>query len=180
MYWAISFMKYDLICSMDNYMKSSSSIEQSICFMRIFRIETSALTHLYGYNDEKRKKSIWNKLKMIPEFKKINFSKQIEEDFESLVAHFDSKKRNLYTHYRENEKLNISERWQSFNRMNHAEELMQVLRLVTLCENINRYLLLFVSLMSQNEKLKSDEIINDLKKVIGCIVVNDFNNRFSD
>ena len=173
MYWSVCFMRYDLICSIDSYLNASSNIERSICFMRIFRIETSALTQLYGYNSEKKGKSIWNKLKMISVFKEIDFSEQLEVDFEKLVVHFDSKKRNLYTHYRENEKFNISDRWQCFNSMNHSEELMQVLKLIALCKNINKYLLSFILLMNRNEKLKSDEIIKNMERIIEYINVSD-------
>ena len=47
-------MQYDLVCSMNTYLKADSNAERSISFMRAYRIETSALSHLYGYNDEYR------------------------------------------------------------------------------------------------------------------------------
>ena len=56
-----------------------------------------------------------------------------------MTLHFDSYKRNLFIHYRENVKLNITERWQYANEMNHPKELMQILQLVTLCKNIDQY-----------------------------------------
>ena len=42
---AVSFMKYDLICSMDSYLNAQSNTERSICFMYVYRIETAALTY---------------------------------------------------------------------------------------------------------------------------------------
>ena len=54
--WEVSFMQYDLVCSMNTYLKADSNAERSISFMRAYRIETSALSHLYGYNDEYREK----------------------------------------------------------------------------------------------------------------------------
>lgn len=70
MHWTVSFMRYDLICSMGSYLNANSNLERSINFMRVYRIATGALTHLYGYNEEYREKSIWSKIKLIPEFSK--------------------------------------------------------------------------------------------------------------
>ena len=78
--WEVSFMQYDLVCSMNTYLKADSNAERSISFMRAYRIETSALSHLYGYNDEYREKSIWNKIRNIPEFKSIPLYKEIEDE----------------------------------------------------------------------------------------------------
>ena len=80
------------------------------------------------------KKSIWRKIRTVPEFKSIPLSKEIEDELIAMTSNFEPSKRNLYTHYREDTKLNISERWQCANEMNHPEELMQMLRLVTLCK----------------------------------------------
>lgn len=105
--WEVSFMQYDLACSMNSYLKADSNAERSICFMRAYRNEISALSHLYGYNDEYREKSIWSKIRTVPEFKSIPLSKEIEDELIALTSNFDPNKRNLYTHYREDTKLNI-------------------------------------------------------------------------
>ena len=158
-------MHYDLVCSMDTYLKASSNVERSISFMRTYRIETSALSHLYGYNEKYKVKSIWNKIKCVPEFKYIPLSIEIEDELKALTAGFNSAKRNLYTHYRDGAKLNISERWRCANEMNHPKELMQMLRLVTLCKKINQFLVLLISSMSSIEKQKNDEMLNPIRKI---------------
>ena len=163
--WEVSFMQYDLACSMNSYLKADSNAERSICFMRAYRNEISALSHLYGYNDEYREKSIWSKIRTVPEFKSIPLSKEIEDELIALTSNFDPNKRNLYTHYREDTKLNISERWQCANEMNHPEELMQMLRLVTLCKNINQFLVSLVSSMHLSEKQKNDEMLSPIRKI---------------
>lgn len=163
--WEVSFMQYDLACSMNSYLKADSNAERSMCFMRAYRNEISALSHLYGYNDEYREKSIWRKLRTVPEFKSIPLSKEIEDELIALTSNFDPNKRNLYTHYREDTKLNISERWQCANEMNHPEELMQMLRLVTLCKKINQFLVSLVSSMNSTEKRKNDEMLNPIRKI---------------
>lgn len=163
--WEVSFMQYDLACSMNSYLKADSNAERSICFMRAYRNEISALSHLYGYNDEYREKSIWSKIRTVPEFKSIPLSKEIEDELIALTSNFDPNKRNLYTHYREDTKLNISERWQCANEMNHPEELMQMLRLVTLCKKINQFLVSLVSSMHLSEKQKNDEMLSPIRKI---------------
>ena len=163
--WEVSFMQYDLACSMNSYLKADSNAERSICFMRAYRNEISALSHLYGYNDEYREKSIWSKIRTVPEFKSIPLSKEIEDELIALTSNFDPNKRNLYTHYREDTKLNISERWQCANEMNHPEELMQMLRLVTLCKKNNQFLVSLVSSMHLSEKQKNDEILSPIRKI---------------
>ena len=90
--WEVSFMHYDLVCSMDTYLKASSNAERSISFMRTYRIETSALSHLYGYNEKYKVKSIWNKIKSVPEFKYIPLSIEIEDELKALTAGFNSTK----------------------------------------------------------------------------------------
>lgn len=163
--WEVSFMQYDLACSMNSYLKADSNAERSICFMRAYRIEISALSYLYGYNDEYRGKSIWCKIRTVPEFKSIPLSKEIEDELIALTSNFDPSKRNLYTHYREDTKLNISERWQCANEMSHPEELMQMLRLVTLCKKINQFLVSLVSSMHLSEKQKNDEMLSPIRKI---------------
>ena len=163
--WEVSFMQYDLACSMNSYLKADSNAERSICFMHAYRNEISALSHLYGYNDEYREKSIWSKIRTVPEFKSIPLSKEIEDELIALTSNFDPNKRNLYTHYREDTKLNISERWQCANEMNHPEELMQMLRLVTLCKKINQFLVSLVSSMHLSEKQKNDEMLSPIRKI---------------
>ena len=163
--WEVSFMQYDLACSMNSYLKADSNAERSICFMRAYRNEISALSHLYGYNDEYREKSIWSKIRTVPEFKSIPLSKEIEDELIALTSNFEPSKRNLYTHYREDTKLNISERWQCANEMNHPEELMQMLRLVTLCKKINQFLVSLVSSMHLSEKQKNDEMLSPIRKI---------------
>lgn len=163
--WEVSFMQYDLACSMNSYLKADSNAERSICFMRAYRNEISALSHLYGYNDEYREKSIWSKIRTVPEFKSIPLSKEIEDELIALTSNFNPSKRNLYTHYRESAKLNISERWQCANDMNHPKELMQMLRLVTLCKKINHFLVSLISSMNSTEKHKNDEMLNPIRKI---------------
>lgn len=162
---AVSFMRYDLICSMNSYLNAKSNVERSICLMYVYRIKTAALTHLYGYNEERMLKSIWYRVKSIAEYKLTPSSKNIEESLKKMTLDFDSTKRNLYTHYREGEKLNVSDRWLCANNMDHPKELAQMLQLVKLCKNIHEYLFSLLSVMDSTEKKKNDEMIEPIRKI---------------
>ena len=163
--WEVSFMQYDLVCSMNTYLKADSNAERSISFMRAYRIETGALSHLYGYNEIYNEKSIWKKIKAVPEFSSIPQSNEIEDELMALTTNFDPTKRNLYTHYREDLKLYISARWKCANEMNHVKELMQMLRLVTLYKKINHFLHSLIKAMSLSEKQKIDEMLKPILKI---------------
>jgi hypothetical protein len=133
--------------------------------MRAYRIETGALSHLYGYNEIYNEKSIWKKIKAVPEFSSIPQSNEIEDELIALTTNFDPTKRNLYTHYREDVKLNISARWKCANEMNHVKELMQMLRLVILYKKINHFLHSLIKAMSLSEKQKIDEMLKPILKI---------------
>ena len=92
-------------------------------------------------------------------------SNEIEDELKSMTSHLDLTKRNLYTHYREDAKLNISERWQCANGMNHPKELMQMLRLVTLCKKIDHFLVLLISSIRLTEKRKNYEMLKPIRKI---------------
>ena len=48
---------------------------------------------------------------------------------------------------------------------NNPEELMQMLRLVTLCKKINQFLVSLVSSMHLSEKQKNDEMLSPIRKI---------------
>ena len=161
----ICFMRYDLACSILAYLNSKSNTERSVCFMNVYRIETSALSHLYGYDDHHRQRSIWHKVKDIPEYKSNGTSSEIEATLISMTSDLDSHKRNLYIHYREDEKFNISERWKCAKHLNHPKELMQVLKLINLCKDIDVYLGSLLSEMKAAENKKIDDTFEPIRKI---------------
>lgn len=71
-------MQYDLACSMNSYFKADSNAERSICFMRAYRNEISALSHLYGYNDEYREKVYGAKLELFQSLNPFHYPKRLK------------------------------------------------------------------------------------------------------
>lgn len=155
--WAVSFMRSDLACAISSYLNSYTVIDGSVCLRHIYMTETAALTHLYGYDDEHRKKSIWHKIKMIAEFASVSASKQIEQRLTEFTDTLDCNRRNLYTHYRENGFSNISKRWNDFQEMDHAKELYRLLKLLNLCNDIYSYTNSLLSAINITQEKKSAE-----------------------
>lgn len=117
-------MRSDLTCAMNSYLNASTMLDGSVCLHRIYMIETAALTHLYGYKEEYRQKSIWYKIKKIAEFTAIQDSTQIEHRLSEHTAILNCNRRNLYTHYWENGSSNISKRWQDFQKMDSCQRII--------------------------------------------------------
>lgn len=170
--WTVSFMHSDLASAISSYLNSSTMIDGSVCLRRIYMIETAALAHLYGYDNEHRKKSIWHKIKVIAEFASVSESQQIEQRLIEFTDTLDCDRRNMYTHYRENDISNISKRWKDFQGMNHAKELYRLLKLLNLCNDIYSYLSSLLSAMNdtqEKESVKAKEryinMISEIKSI---------------
>jgi len=134
-----NFVRCDLICATRAYINSESSVERSLHLRKIYTIEVSALTHLYGYNQEKKTKSLWQQLMNIDITYNENELAPLRKDFEELTAHLDCTRRNLYIHFREDDKLNILKRYRSYKELNQVAEINEVLKLLHLCKKLEDY-----------------------------------------
>ena len=155
--WIVTFMRSDLVCAMNSYLNASTMIDRSVCLHRMYMIETAALTHLYGYDDKHRQKSIWYKIKRITEFTSVPELKQIEQQLAECTNILDCNRRNMYTHYLENGLSNISRRWLDFQKMDHVKELFRFLKLVNLCKDIYLYTLQLLSAIRKAQEKKTVE-----------------------
>lgn len=109
--------------------------------------------------------ALWHKIKDIPEYKTNGASSEIETALISMTSDLDTHKRNLYIHYREDEKFNISERWKCAKHLNHPKELMQVLKLINLCKDIDVYLVSLLAEMNATENKKIDDTLEPIRKI---------------
>lgn len=150
-------MRLDLICAMNSYLNASTMIDRSVCLHRIYMIETAAMTHLYGYNEKYRQKSIWHAIKRLAEFSSVPESKLLEQRLAEYTDTMDCTRRNLFTHYRENTESNISKRWQEFQKMDHVNEIFRLIGLIYLCNDISSYAQSIFSAISENQKRESAE-----------------------
>lgn len=99
----IQFMELDLACVLYSWLVSTSEVEGVMILRRITIIKVAVLSHLVGYEEDEKQRSIWSFIKaMIPANNKaiFNEAEQIERDFSKLVdSENDRKERNVYVHY---------------------------------------------------------------------------------
>lgn len=167
--WATMFLRFDLTCCMRAYLNATTTIERSIILRRVYMIETSALTHLYGYNENRRKYSIWQKLKQLTENKSHPLFEQLETELGQYTKSLNCEKRNVLIHFMEdkgdsaNSQNNISTRWKMFCDMNHSKELFHIYKLIVLCNHIDTYICEIINNIKLNLK---QSVINSLAPLI--------------
>jgi hypothetical protein len=153
----VGFIRCDLTCAIRAYLSSISSIERSLHLRRIYLTEVSALTHLYGYNEEKKTKSLWSQLMAIDIDCNENELASLNEKLEELTSGLDSTRRNLHTHFREDEKLNILKRYEAYKNLNQIAEINKAHKLLYLCKNIEDYTMSALTRIGKKEQQESQK-----------------------
>jgi hypothetical protein len=152
-----SFVRCDITCAMRAYINSKSSVERSLHLRKIYMTEVSALTHLYGYNQDKKRKSLWHQLINIDTTYDEKELSPLRENFEELTAHLNRTRRNLYTHFRENDNLNVLKRYNAYRELNQVAEINEALKLLHLCEKIDNYTMSVLKRIGEEIEQKSKE-----------------------
>ncbi len=162
-------MMLDLASIVDSYIKSSSNIECALNLRRICVIKVSTLVHLYGYNENEQKKSIWKQIEGIIPNNSIELKKQFKKIgviLENLVSNTNDKElRSTFVHLFDNSKActDIS------NVIHKIEEInpITIISEITLLFNINSVLIKFSSILMEDlaedahiKALQSNEILN--------------------
>lgn len=153
----VAFIRCDLTCAIRAYMNSWSSVERSLHLRKIYLIEVSALTHLYGYNEEKKSHSLWSQLMALDNEKCENESKLLQEKLEEQTNLLDCARRNLHTHFREGDELNIVKRYEAYKELNQVSELKKSIDLLHLCGKIEDYTMSVMSRIEKDQQQKSIE-----------------------
>lgn len=153
----VAFIRCDLTCAIRAYMNSTSSMERSLHLRKIFLTEVSALTHLYGYNTEKRIKSLWFHLMALDNQCCEDESKLLQKKLEEQTNLLDCARRNLHIHFREGDELNIVKRYEAYKELNQLSELIRSIDLIHLCEKIENYIMSIMSRINKDQQQKSLE-----------------------
>jgi uncharacterized membrane-anchored protein YhcB (DUF1043 family) len=153
----VGLMRCDLTCAIRAYINSKSRVERSLQLRKVYMIEVSALTHLYGYNPKRRFNSLWEKLNKINICPAENEKAVLQEKLDELTSKLNNARRDLYTHFREGERLNIVQRYDVYKGMNQSEELHKILILFELCKKIEDYTLAIVKRIEQKEEQQAQE-----------------------
>lgn len=154
---AVTYMKGDLSCSLKSYLHSKSNMERSSNLRRINLIETAILTKLYGYKENAQTSSIWAELRESDGYFSDDETCCIESKLKKITKDFDSNNRNLNTHYREGEKLNIVERYEAYSNQDHTNAMVHCLELVKLCKDIDAYTMHVLNRYKRNLAIESEK-----------------------
>lgn len=136
------FLRYDVASSVWGYINASSDKERSQNLRLIHITKQAALTYIYGYTVNKRKNSLWSKIKSIDKAgaEKLDtegVEKTLEELTKDLAA--DCQKSNMYAHYRHKDIFYIPDRLDAFGKMLHAKELEDSLKLLNVCKSLEKH-----------------------------------------
>jgi len=136
------FLRYDVACSIWGYLNASTDKERSQNLRLIHIIKQAALTHIYGYTEIFREKSLWTAIKKIEESRseKLN-TESVEKILVELTGDLNEDKENsqIFAHYRYKQDFYIPARLEAFNKMEHHKELMDVMKLLKICKVLEGY-----------------------------------------
>ena len=167
------FLQYDVACSVWGFLNAYSDKERSQNLRLIHITKQAALTHIYGYNENVRKKSLWTEIKVIEETRseKLNTS-FVEKLLEELTGNLteDNKCSQMFAHYRYKNEFYIPARIESFGNMEHHKELVDAMKLLQVCKALIGYTtgLLFCmdEEQKQERKIWHDEWMGKLDELV--------------
>lgn len=167
------FLQYDLACSVWGFLNASSDKERSQNLRLIHITKQAALTHIYGYNENVREKSLWNEIKVIEETRSENLNASfVEKLLEELTGNLTEDKEcsQMFAHYRYKNDYYIPARLELFGNMVHHKELMDAMKLLQVCKALVGYTtgLLFCmdEKQKQERKIRHDEWMGKLDELV--------------
>lgn len=149
------YLRYDIICSVWGYLNATSNTERSQNLRLIHVTKQAALTHIYGYNERTRSKSLWTKIKAIEESRNEDLNAyKVEELLKKLTLNLkkDRDKSNIFTHYRYKRDLYIPDRLDALSKMVHYKELTDSLKLMKVCEVLDDYTMSLLHCMDEKQE----------------------------
>lgn len=163
----IQFMQLDLACVLHAWLYSDNGVEGAMILRRIMVIKVAVLTHLYGYNDIEREKSIWSYCKEMTHFedyKLLAESKKIENRLRKLTLDDkDKEKRNIYVHYvTGNIQKNISSIAKSIEELDGFKLLKDLQEMAILSKDLQVYSKHLMNSLADNEQKQRENSYKEL------------------
>lgn len=169
----VDFMRCDITCAMRAYMNSETNLERALHLRKICLTEVSALKHLYGYNEQSKRTSLWAQLLAVNTDYNNNKTQLIQKKLDAFESHLDTTKRNLFSHFKEKGNLNIEKRYEAYKQLDHINELKEALALLALCKEIENYTAEMLQQISkaedkrhQEQKERYHEMFNSLREMV--------------
>ena len=167
------YLRCDLACSVWGYLNAASDKERSQNLRLIHITKQAALTHLYGYNEKARERSLWTKVRRMAETnsERLNTA-DLEKTLNELTSNLgeDRDNSNMFTHYRYKQEFYIPARLDAFSKMVHYKELTESVKLLNVCKSLEKYtynLLYCISETQRNERKKRyDEWMEKIEELV--------------
>lgn len=158
------FLRYDVACSVWGYINAASDMERSQNLRLIHISKQAALTHIYGYTEKRRDKSLWTAIKDIDASIGGDLdTDSIENMLKQLTLNLneDCENSRMFAHYRYKQEFYIPARLKAFSTMKHHEELTDAMELLKVCKSLEDYttrllLELHKKQMQTNKKIYED------------------------
>lgn len=169
------FLKCDIACSVWGYINAASDKERSQNLRLIHITKQAALTHIYGYNEKTRPKSLWAKIKAFDEVSNVTLkTDDIEESLKELTSNLteDQKNSNIYTHYRYKQDYYIPARLEAFGKMIHYKELVDSQKLLNVCKALEDYTHRLLFFIDETQKKEREKQYNEWMTKIDELIDN--------
>lgn len=139
----LQIMLVDIATIVNAYVHSGSDPEYALTLRRLTITRVSTLSHLYGYSDTERSKSLWTLIcNMIPEgcSPLISELEKIQSALEGLIDDADKKKRALYAHLMDKRKSNVPNIISGIENINLIEEFSKADALLRVTKRVQNFL----------------------------------------
>ena len=148
------YLKYDIACSVWGYLNASSDMERTQNLRLIHITKQAALTHIYGYNEEFRAKSLWVRIQALEEANETLNTEKVEESLKKLTRNLegDRNNSNMFAHYRYKDVYYIPARLEAFGKMSHYKELADSKKLLDVCNSLEEYTMRFLYCINDKQK----------------------------
>lgn len=178
------FLRYDVACSVWGYINASSDMERSQNLRLIHITKQAALTHIYGYTEDIREKSLLAKIKSFEEVDSEKLDTDgVDEKLKELTMDLsmDSQKSRMYTHYLFKVKFYIPDRLDAFGKMLHAKELEDSLKLLHVCKTLDDYTFDLLGCLNDRQKQERKKLYDEWMDKIDQIAAHMSNdNKIKD
>jgi len=171
----ILFLRYDIACSVLGYLNAVSDVERSHNLRLIYITKQAALTHIYGYNEKSRNKSLWTRIKVMEEASNETLdTDKVEELLKDLTANLteDKDKSNIFSHYRYKQTYYIPQRFKVFDKMIHHKELGDSLKLINVCNSLEKYSASLLSCLDDTQKKDKNKHYSEWLTILDDLVNN--------
>ena len=174
------FLRYDVACSIWGYLNASTDKERSQNLRLVHITKQAALSHIYGYTEKFREKSLWTAIKRIEESGSVLLNTEsVEKKLVELTGNLDGDKENsqIFAHFRYKQDFYIPARLEAFNKMEHHKELMDTMKLLNICKVLEGYTVGLLSCIDDKHKRERKKQHDEWIEMIDGLVAKSGNDE---